>query len=136
KGLEGLITLPDTPERAQQELVLQTTLGPALMHTKGYAALEVEQAYARARALCQQVGDTTQLFPTMFGLWAFYVDASGAAGQTAQELAEQLLALAQRRLAPALLMEAHLAQGVTRFWRGELAPARTHVTQGLALYDP
>src|SRR5206468_2026934 len=45
KGLELLKTLPDTPERAQQELDLQTTLGPALMVTKGYAASEVKRAY-------------------------------------------------------------------------------------------
>src|SRR3990170_3228369 len=31
KGLELLKTLPDTPERTQQELDLQTTLGPALV---------------------------------------------------------------------------------------------------------
>src|SRR5262249_39550440 len=42
KGLEVLQALPDTPERTQQELLLQTTLGPALMAVKGYAALEVE----------------------------------------------------------------------------------------------
>ena len=35
KGLEVLATLPDTPERTQQELVMQTTLGPALLVTKG-----------------------------------------------------------------------------------------------------
>jgi class 3 adenylate cyclase len=62
KGLEVLATLPDTPERAQQELVVQTTLGPALIATKGYAAPEVLQAYARARELCQQVGDTPGSF--------------------------------------------------------------------------
>jgi predicted ATPase len=56
KGLDLLATLPDTPERAQQGLVMQTTLGSALMATKGYAAPEVLHAYARARALCQQVG--------------------------------------------------------------------------------
>src|SRR4030095_14858995 len=33
KGLEVLATLPDTPERAQQELLMQTTLGPALLVT-------------------------------------------------------------------------------------------------------
>ncbi len=43
KGLELLKTLPDTPERAQQELALQTTLGPLLIATKGYAAEEREQ---------------------------------------------------------------------------------------------
>jgi predicted ATPase len=44
------------PERIQQELLLQTTLGPALMNTQGFAAPEVEHAYARARALCDLGG--------------------------------------------------------------------------------
>src|SRR5262245_14518180 len=63
KGLALLRALPDTPERTQQELVLQTLLGPALIVSKSFAAPEVEQTYTRARALCQQVGDTSQLFP-------------------------------------------------------------------------
>jgi predicted ATPase len=47
KGLEVLTSLPDTLERAQQEINLQLALGPVLMATKGYTALEVEKAYAR-----------------------------------------------------------------------------------------
>ena len=90
KGLELLKTLPDTPERAQQELTLQLALGAPLMATKGYAAPEVEQAYARARELCQQVGETSQLFPVLLGLWAFYFVRAEL--QTARELGEQLLA--------------------------------------------
>src|SRR5499426_132263 len=43
QGLELLQTLPDTPDRAQQELVMQTTLGPALLVTKGQASPEVLQ---------------------------------------------------------------------------------------------
>src|SRR5262249_8411698 len=35
RGLELLKTLPDTPERAQQELTLQLTLGNPLIATKG-----------------------------------------------------------------------------------------------------
>src|SRR5262249_34046553 len=49
KGLEVLTILPDTPERAQHELDLQITLGPALMVIKGPAAPEVERVYNRAR---------------------------------------------------------------------------------------
>ena len=33
-------------------------------------------------------------------------------------------------------MEAHLALGETLFWLGEFAPAREHLEQGIALYDP
>ena len=67
RGLELLKALPDTPERIQQELFLQTTLGPALMAIKGYGAPEVEQAYARARELCQQTRGTSQLVPVLWG---------------------------------------------------------------------
>src|SRR5262249_29015184 len=62
-ALEFLSALPDTPERARQELMLQITVGAPLTATKGYGAPEVGQVYARARELCQQTGDTSQLFP-------------------------------------------------------------------------
>ena len=42
KGLELLQTLPDTPERTQQELALQLTLSGPLMAIKGFAVPEVE----------------------------------------------------------------------------------------------
>jgi predicted ATPase len=56
KGLELLRVLPDTPERTQHELVLQTLLGPSLIVSKGFAAPEVAQAYLRARELCRGSG--------------------------------------------------------------------------------
>ncbi|MBI3303956.1 MAG: AAA family ATPase, partial [Deltaproteobacteria bacterium] len=135
KGLELLKTLPDTPERAQQELTLQIALGGPLMATKGYGAPEMEKAFARARELCQQLGETPQLFPVLFGLWIFYV-VRRAELQTAHKLGEQLLRLAQSVQDPALLLEAHFAVGMTLFWLGELASAREHWKQSIALYDP
>jgi predicted ATPase len=72
KGLELLATLPGTPERAQQELLFQTALGPALIATQSFAAPDVEQAYTRARALCQQVGKNARLFPVLWALWVFF----------------------------------------------------------------
>ena len=56
--------------------------------------------------------------------------------QTARELAEQLLSLAQRQQDPALLLPAHRAMGQTVYWQGELARARAYLEQGIALYDP
>jgi predicted ATPase/class 3 adenylate cyclase len=134
KGLELLKTLPDTPERTRQELDLQITLGPALMVIKGPAAPEAERVYNRARALCQHVGETLQLYPTLWGLWLFYIGRGEV--QTARELGEQLLTLAQRAQDPALLVEAYHALGPTLFWLGELDAARAHLAQGIALYDP
>jgi predicted ATPase len=53
RGLDVLKTLPDAPARAQQELGFLSTLGLALVATKGRAHEEVERTYVRARSLCQ-----------------------------------------------------------------------------------
>ena len=55
-GLALLTTLPAAPDRLQQELSMQIPLARALLASKGWA-LEVEHTYARARELCQQVGE-------------------------------------------------------------------------------
>jgi len=67
-GIELLKTLPETPEHTQHALTLHIALGAALLVTKGHAAPEVERAYTQAHALCQQVGETLQLSPVIFGL--------------------------------------------------------------------
>ncbi len=134
KGLEMLKTLPDSSERAQQELVLQTALGPALMATKGFGAPEVAAAYHRARELCQQVGETPQLFPVLGGLVPFYVMRGEL--QTARELGEQMLSLVQRIQDPAGLGNAHITLGNALFFLGEWDSARTHLEQGIVLYNP
>jgi len=126
--------LADTPERAQQELGLQIALGQALMAAKGQGVREVEHAYTRARALCQQVGETPQLFPVLWGLWRFYFVQ--AKYQIARELGEQCLSLAQRVQDQALLLVAHYALGITVCFLGEVTLARTHLEQGLTLYAP
>jgi predicted ATPase len=133
KGLDVLATLPDTPERAQRELSLQITLGVPLTATKGYGSPDVAQAYTRARALCQHMGDSSQLFLALRGLW------NGALLkvelQAAYALGEQLQTLAEHQQDPALLVEAHRALGTTLYFLGELAAAHVYLEQGVALYD-
>ena len=134
RGLALLTTLPDTPQRCQYEFAFLTTLGPALMATKGYAAPEVVQAYTRARALCQQIGETPEHVPVLWNLWFFYM----ARGDhpTALELGEQCLQMAQRVQDGALLLEAHYALGCSWFLLGNPILASTHMAQTIALYDP
>jgi predicted ATPase len=103
------------------------------MAAKGWAAPEVERAYGRARDLCQQVGETPQLFLVLWGLWAFYVVRGKL--QTARELAEQCLRLAQGVQDPTFLVGAHYALGVLLIWLGEFPSARAHLEQGIAFYD-
>ena len=134
KGLQVLRTLPDTPAHTQQEIMLQAALGAPLMATKGWGAPEVEQVSSRARELCQQVGESAQLFPVLWGLWNFYIIRSQL--QTAQELGEQFMRLAQHTPDPAFLLQAHFLVGDTFFWRGEFPPARAHLEQERALDNP
>jgi class 3 adenylate cyclase/predicted ATPase len=133
-GIALLNTLPETPTRTQQSLTLYITLGAALLMTKGQSAPEVEQAYTQARALCQQVGETPELVPVLYGLWRFYVLRPQL--HTACELAETLLHLAQRTDDPALAVIAHYALGTTWLWRGALPAARQHLEDGIARYTP
>ena len=134
KGIELVQTLPDTPERAQLELPLQTTLGGPLIALKGFAAPEVGVVYTRARELCCQAGETQQIFPVLWGMCAFY--SVRAEWQTAHTLAEQLLTLAERVQDDALLIEAHYAMGQAYYQEGEFSQGREHFEQLLTLYDP
>jgi predicted ATPase len=133
-GIELLQTLPETPEHTQHALTLYIALGAALQVTKGHAAPEVEHAYTQARALCQQVGETSQLIPVLYGLWRFYLTRSQL--HTARELGETLLRLAQHADNPALAIIAHNALGATWLYLGALPAARMHLEAGIARYTP
>jgi predicted ATPase len=67
-ALALLETLPDSTERARQEADLWTMLGATLLMTRGYGSPDVEEAYARAHALCDRVGDSSHLFFFLAGL--------------------------------------------------------------------
>ena len=106
-----------------------------MIATKGYAAAEVEQTYARARALCMQVGDTPQLFPTLRGLSVVLSDTGercrrrGSWGSSSHRLA-------QRAATPTPRLEAHDGARGILFYLGEYAAARMHLEQGIARIDP
>jgi adenylate cyclase len=133
QGLEVLKDLPKTPEHTQYELVLHLALGAPLAMLKGYVAPEVEQVYAQAYALCQQVGDSAQRLAALDGLCVSYIAQGNF--QTARELAEQGLTFAQREGDLVLLREAHMMLGTALFHMGELVSARVHVEQSLLLWD-
>jgi predicted ATPase len=133
RGLEVLTTLPDTPERTQQELTLQVALGMSLLATKGWAAPDVGAAYTRAKGLCEQMSENPQLFPIMLGLWGFYIVRMEL--QPVRELSEQLLSLAQRQQDPVFLLEGHMTLAQALASAGEMTSARGHFEQGLALCD-
>ncbi len=133
QGLTLLATLPQTPARAQRELRLQLTLSYTLQMAKGAGSTEREQALTRARELCQQVGETSDLFFTLLSL--LFIHLFRAEFFEARKFAEQVLPLAQSTQISHLLMYAHWGMGETLLWTGEFGSARVQVEQGIALYE-
>ena len=133
-ALELLQTLAETPERAHQELTLQVALATPLSLTKGPTAPEVGAVHRRALELCRQVGETPQLSPALWAARRFYLFRGEL--QTARELAERLIPMAQRAQDSALLPVAHFGLGSVLHSLGELVSARAHCEHALALSDP
>ncbi len=134
KALRILKSLPETQQRDQHELILQTMLGPVLIATKGNAAGEVAVAYKRAVELGRKLDDNVQLFPVLFGMRSFHLVRAEL--EQARELAEQLLDLSERLGDAGLSLEANLAKGNTLFLFGEFTPALHILEKAFALYEP
>jgi class 3 adenylate cyclase/predicted ATPase len=133
-ALDLLQTLPDTLERAQQELPLRIALGFSLIATTGHPAPEVGQTFLRARELCRQIGETPQLFSVLRGLWNFHLIR--AEYKTARETAEEFLRLAQQLQDPMFLLSAHEQMGFFLLWPAEWAKSREHHERAISFYDP
>ncbi len=134
EALEWLATLPDTVERKEQELRLQIALGGPLMAIKGYGAVEVKKTYNRARELCQQVGQASQLFSILNGLALSCFSQSQFSASL--EFCKQLEALAQstqeRRMFPIVCN----SFAPNLFHLGEFNQARNYTELGIETYLP
>lgn len=134
RALDLARALPEGAERVQAELTVEIMLGPILMATKGYAHPEVEATYRRARDICAAIGETPQVVPVLFGLWAYYV--VGGQLKTARSLGEQILRLVPALGDSGLVLEAHVVLGVTLYFLGELEEAREQLESAIEVYDP
>ncbi len=134
KGLELLKTLPDSPERIQQEIAFLLALGSPLMASKGYASPETGRVYARAGELCEQISESPQLFMALAFLWSF--DLSRGKPKKAYKLAEQIISLSQRSQDPIQVMMANWFSGLTLVYLGEFSSARASLEHVVKSYDP
>lgn len=134
RGLDVLGTLPETPERDQQELAVRMLLGASLMATRGFASAEVEEVFERAKELCDRQEPSPLQYGVLWSLGLFHVFRSDL--EQARVIGEQLLDLAKRLGDPALVMEAHRAVGVTLIDRGEFVEGLEHLDEACAMYEP
>jgi predicted ATPase len=133
KGLELIGTLPDAPQYIDEELAICLAIGGPLIATNGYAAPEVERTYSRARALCDQLGRSAELFSVLRGLWNYHHGRGEL--HRAHDLAERLVLLAEEQGAPLRRALARRARGTALFLLGRFVDAATALDEGIAIDD-
>jgi class 3 adenylate cyclase/predicted ATPase len=127
-------SLPEAPERDRKELRFQTTLGSTLLVTRGWGAPEAAQAYHRAEELCRALGDSSERFKIVHGLWLFHVARPEV--DKARDLSDELFRIAEEQNDDELRLQAHHSASTIHTWLGEFTASREHTEKGLALYSP
>jgi tetratricopeptide (TPR) repeat protein len=121
-----------SPDRARQEILLQTSLARALLATKGYGE-EVERAYARALELCSSAGEIPQLLPVLRGLASFY--GLRAENDKGIQIGERILELAERLDDADMRGEAYLVLGINTA-ASDIHAGLAHFEKAIAAFDP
>jgi DNA-binding winged helix-turn-helix (wHTH) protein/predicted ATPase len=133
QALGAIDHIADETERTKVEVELQVGIGAAFVAIRGFAAPEVFDAYTRAEALCDRLGERADIFPALWGQWLFRVGRSEI--EASRRLCTRLLGLAQKFDDSGLKIQAHHANWATSFVSGDLAEARAHTRSALALFD-
>jgi predicted ATPase len=133
QALELIGELPDPQERLRRELDCQKAIGVAAMAARGWAAEEVLDAYTRARALSEALGDERELFVALRGEGQYRM--IGGQSAAARRLGERCVALAERSTDLGVHLETHHLFWSNSFFMGEYAEAGYHCARGVSLYE-
>jgi class 3 adenylate cyclase/tetratricopeptide (TPR) repeat protein len=123
----------DEAAARRRRFQLQTAYGNALMHGRGMSPPETTAAFARARALAEELADPGERISTYYGLWVGPFIRGDLASM--REVAETFLADAERSSGLAEAGIAHRLMGTTCWYSGDYVGARLHLEQALAAYD-
>jgi predicted ATPase len=134
---DGEWTMPyeaDPPNRQGlsigDQLTVLTHAGWFLTATQSYAAPDVGEVFSFAETLCS---DDDERFPVLRGLWVYKLIRAEL--DDADRRSRQLLEIAEQKNTSQLLVEAHMAMGLTGIYRGEFERSREHLLKSQDLYD-
>jgi class 3 adenylate cyclase/predicted ATPase len=131
----GLIASLDAGRRRDEiELDLRADLVTPLIAAKGYSSPELEETFVRALQLGRELGATAQLFPLLYGRWAFHLTT----GQLRDGLAfgEEFLRLAEAEGDDDLGIMGHRVFGISLLNTGRPKQAKVELERALASYNP
>ena len=135
-ALALLLTLPETPDRNEQELSLQLQLGVAYQTTMGFAHEKVGASFQRAWELCQMTGNPVKRITTLQLLFSYY------SNMTKFKTAEEMLALLQHSMddleepVSAFDLQLHWGYGYLASLYGNHNAALDRFEHALTYYDP
>jgi len=124
RALALLETMAPSEPRTQDELFLRLLLAPSLTVTQGHRSTTLAASSARVAALCRDLGDTPGHLFALLNLFQFELMRGQLAAAT--DLAERALATGAR-VSPIFEEAGHMATGICRSYRGELAVGRAHL---------
>ena len=134
KGLDMLASLPGGATSQEQELDLQIAFGHALDTTKGLAAAETGQAYARARQLCEQLDRPVQLELVLYGQFLF--GSSVGSWSKRNTMPERCVIWARPGMTRCGVVLVRNLAATSASTLAEFSNARTYHETALSLWDP
>jgi class 3 adenylate cyclase/tetratricopeptide (TPR) repeat protein len=133
QAIAALSTTSETTERISREFNLQYALWEVLAYTRGFGTGETELTARRLRELGEKIGNPEQLIAALRADWiSTYTRCEMTA---AQQIAEQLMEIAQRSGSRFGLTQAHHYQGIFFYFCGPLTQAMRHFEATIASYD-
>jgi predicted ATPase len=129
-GLATLGGLADAETRRRLELQLTSSLGTALIATSGYAAPRVGETFARASALCEELGEDPPL-ALLYGVWSVHLVRGDVEATTA--LLPRFRELADREGDDLTTLTVHAILGLRALLLGRLDEAEQDLDRAVAI---
>jgi predicted ATPase/class 3 adenylate cyclase len=131
--LDVLSAFPSTPDRAQEEVTLRTSLARGILAIRGYTE-EVEEAFTAALALSEEGEGGPRPSPVLRSLATFHLYRGEF--DKARAIGRKLLDLAEQHDDRRLQVEGHLIVGSSVAFLGDVPTGLDHLDRAIALFDP
>ena len=124
----------ELPERISREIEFRLALGNPLTAVQGWASVEAQAAYTRAKELCAGAGETPELFRSLVGLWVYHLNQPDL--ETASELSWELFNLVAKLGSDEFRLLAEYVACCTCYFSGRYTSVPSHAAQVRVLYIP
>jgi class 3 adenylate cyclase/tetratricopeptide (TPR) repeat protein len=133
RGIEALGHLADGAEKDRLELDFQLALGPCLIAIQGPASNKAVATFARARELCERLGEPPEYLQVMF--WLATVSVVRGELPQALEAVAALLSAAEARGDRPALINAIRGRAMILFFLGRVVDACEAIDRAVELFS-